>query len=183
MHIYALSFVQFWSLCRLFEESINHGPRATQCRGQSGVYCVNIQPSTCHNIAPVRLNCQTRTQTVIFAIRLPVCSTLCTLTNTVETIELWSASVVWLNLYALVCRLYAEEGDSTHLFSWREWVRYVECRKAVVAAHHLPTKTAVYRNTVPHDPQLFVQHYAQTNEHLMDLKQTGKYNDEFLMSN
>lgn len=127
------------------------------------------------------LTVRLKLRTVIFAIRLSVYSTLCTLTNTVETIELWSASVVWLNLYALVCRLYAEEGDSTHLFSWREWVRYVECRKAVVAAHHLPTKTAVYRNTVPHDPQLFVQHYAQTN--VMDLKQTGKYNDEFLMSN
>lgn len=129
------------------------------------------------------LTVRLKLRTVIFAIRLSVYSTLCTLTNTVETIELWSTSVVWLNLYALVCRLYAEEGDSTHLFSWREWVRYVECRKAVVAAHHLPTKTAVYGNTVPHDPQLFVQHYAQTNEHLMDLKQTGKYNDEFLMSN
>lgn len=81
------------------------------------------------------------------------------------------------------CRFYAEEGKSTHLFSWKEWVRYIECRKAVVAAHHFPTKTAVYGHTVPHDSQLFVQHYAQTATQLTEHKDYNKYKCEVFLFN
>lgn len=49
-------------------------------------------------------------------------------------------------------------GNQSFVFS--DWMKFIECRKAVVSAYHLPTRASIYGDTVGRDPQLFIQHYG-----------------------
>uniref|UniRef100_A0A1B6MFL8 TATA box-binding protein-associated factor RNA polymerase I subunit B n=1 Tax=Graphocephala atropunctata TaxID=36148 RepID=A0A1B6MFL8_9HEMI len=58
-------------------------------------------------------------------------------------------------------RVASEERESRQQFVFSEWMQYVECRKAVLSCHHLPTRSAVYGEAVGLEPQLYLRHHNQ----------------------
>lgn len=46
-----------------------------------------------------------------------------------------------------------------------EWMKFIECRKAVVSAFHLPTRTSVYGDSIGRDSELFIQHFSKLMQH------------------
>uniref|UniRef100_A0A1B6BXL7 TATA box-binding protein-associated factor RNA polymerase I subunit B n=1 Tax=Clastoptera arizonana TaxID=38151 RepID=A0A1B6BXL7_9HEMI len=51
--------------------------------------------------------------------------------------------------------------DDQHLFVWKNWAQYIECRKAVVSRFHQVTRQSVYKDLPGHNSDLFLEHYEK----------------------
>lgn len=60
------------------------------------------------------------------------------------------------------------------LFTWTDWVEYIECRKAIVSSFHYVTRQSVYKDLPGKDSRLFLDHYEQTTfKNSSDYLKTG----------
>lgn len=65
-------------------------------------------------------------------------------------------------------------ADIPKLFSWRKWVRFVECRKAVLAMHHVPANNSSYDNGVLNS-NIFLDYWDKVNSPYQAIQRSNFY--------
>ena len=74
-------------------------------------------------------------------------------------------------LFYNVDRLLDDSPESRRLFVWTDWVKYIECRKAVLSHVHFPTQDLLSKEMVV-DPVLLNNLWMKTK--LRDIKKEDR---------